>query len=158
MKQCDYLLFLKQLPMFNEVPLSIVETLLKNGTFISGSSSQSPSFLHSQSVYIVLKGSVRFMDSRLPEGSKTVALWEKGDVFPIDEKGEMYLSPFISVQAASDILILNIPYRIFKKMMSYNSRLQMNFLAMLQQNVFCSYQLFLRYLHTSQDENAESGS
>lgn len=158
MNQCDYLLFLKQLPMFNEVPLSIVETLLKNGTFIRGSSDQSPSFLHSQSVYIVLKGSVRFIDSRLPEGSKTVALWEKGDVFPIDEKGGLYLSPFIAVNATSDILILNIPYYIFKKMMSYNAQLQMNFLAMLQQNVFCSYQLFLRYLHTSQDENAESGS
>lgn len=124
MNQCDYLLFLKQLPMFNEVPLSIVETLLKNGTFIRGSSDQSPSFLHSQSVYIVLKGSVRFMDSRLPEGSKTVALWEKGDVFPIDEKGGLYLSPFISVNATSDILILNIPYYTFNKMMSYNPQLQ----------------------------------
>ncbi|MDO3662303.1 Crp/Fnr family transcriptional regulator [Bacillus sp. C28GYM-DRY-1] len=158
MNQCDYLLFLKQLPMFNEVPLSIVETLLKNGTFISGTSDHSLSFLHSQSVYIVLKGSVRFMDSRLPDGSKTVALWEKGDVFLIDEKGGMYLSPFISVNATSDILILNIPYYTFNKIMSYNPQLQMNFLAMLQQNVFWSYQLFLRYLHTSQDENTEPGS
>ncbi|MGG1246228.1 Crp/Fnr family transcriptional regulator [Bacillus spizizenii] len=158
MNQCDYLLFLKQLPIFNEVPLSIVETLLKNGTFICGTSDHSLSFLHSQSVYIVLKGSVSFMDSRLPDGSKTVALWEKGDVFPIEEKGGMYLSPFISVNATSDILILNIPYYTFNKIMSYNPQLQKNFLAMLQQNVFWSYQLFLRYLHTSQDENTEPGS
>ncbi|MCY8425538.1 Crp/Fnr family transcriptional regulator [Bacillus vallismortis] len=158
MNQCDYLLSLKQLPMFNGVPVSIVETLLKNGTLISGSSDQSSSFLHCQSVYVVLKGSVRLMDSRLPEGSKTVALWEKGDVFPVDEKGGLYLSPFISVNVSSDVLILNIPYYIFKKMMSYHPQLQMNFLAMLQQNVFCSYQLFLRYLHTSQDENAKPGS
>ena len=65
MNQCDYLLFLKQLPMFNEVPLSIVETLLKNGTFIRGSCDQSPYFLLSQSVYIVFKGSFRFMDTRV---------------------------------------------------------------------------------------------
>ncbi|MEC3839635.1 cyclic nucleotide-binding domain-containing protein [Bacillus amyloliquefaciens] len=155
MNQCDYLLYLKQLPMFNEVPLSIVAALLKNGTFIRGSS---PSFLHSQSVYIVLKGSIRFKDSRLPEGSQTVALWEKGAVFPVDEKGGLSLSPFISVNASPDILALYIPYSIFKQMMSYHPRLQMNFLAMLQQNVFCSYQLFLRYLHTSQDESAEPGS
>lgn len=122
MNQCDYLLFLKQLPMFNEVPLSIVETLLKNGTFIRGSSDQSPSFLHSQSVYIVLKGNIRFTDSRLPEGSQTVALWEKGDVFPIDEKGGLSLSPFISVNASPDILVLHIPYSIFKQMMSYHPR------------------------------------
>lgn len=109
MNQCDYLLCLKQLPMFNEVPLSIVAALLKNGTFIRGSSDQSPSFLHSQSVYIVLKGSIRFKDSRLPEGSQTVALWEKGAVFPVDEKGGLSLSPFISVNASPDIT----PYSIF---------------------------------------------
>lgn len=34
----------------------------------------------------------------------------------------------------------------------------MNFLVMLQQNVFFSYELFLRYLHRSQDENAEPDS
>ncbi|MCR9039848.1 Crp/Fnr family transcriptional regulator [Bacillus sp. L381] len=159
MNQCDYLLCLKQLPMFNEVPLSIVAALLKNGTLIRGSSDQSPSFLHhSQSVYIVLKGSIRFKDSRLPERSQTVALWEKGAVFPVDEKGGLSLSPFISVNASPDILALNIPYSIFKQMMSYHPKLQMNFLAMLQQNVFCSYQLFLRYLHTSRDESAEPGS
>ncbi|RDY90508.1 Crp/Fnr family transcriptional regulator [Bacillus amyloliquefaciens] len=158
MNQCDYLLCLKQLSMFNEVPLSIVAALLKNGTLIRGSSDQFPSFLHSQSVYIVLKGSIRFKDSRLPEGSQTVALWEKGAVFPVDEKGGLSLSPFISVNASPDILALNIPYSIFKQMMSYHPKLQMNFLAMLQQNVFCSYQLFLRYLHTSRDESAEPGS
>ncbi|MEC1752511.1 cyclic nucleotide-binding domain-containing protein [Bacillus mojavensis] len=158
MNQCDYLFFLKQLPMFNEVPLSIVETLLNNGTFIHGSCDQNPSFLHSQSIYIVLKGSIRFIDSRLPEGSQTVALWEKGDVFPVDQKGGLFLSPFISVRTSEDILMLNIPFYILKKIMSYYPKLQMNFLVMLQQNVFFSYELFLRYLHRSQDENTEPDS
>lgn len=103
MNQCDYLLFLKQLPMFNEVPLSIVETLLKKGTFIRGSSDQSPSFLHSQSVYIVLKGNIRFTDSRLPEGSQTVALWEKAMCFRLMKKaGSLYR-----------LLSQSMPHRIF---------------------------------------------
>ncbi len=91
MNQCDYLLFLKQLPMFNEVPLSIVETLLKNGTFIRGSSDQSPSFLHSQSVYIVLKGNIRFTDSRLLKGRKPLRCGKKAMCFRLMKKaGSLY--------------------------------------------------------------------
>lgn len=114
MNQCDYLLFLKQLPMFNEVPLSIVETLLKNGTLIRGSSDQSPSFLHSQSVYIVLKGSIRFMDSRLLKDRKPLRFWKKAMCFRLMKRRAVFIA-FISVNASQDILILNIPYYIFKK-------------------------------------------
>ncbi|MCY8913573.1 Crp/Fnr family transcriptional regulator [Bacillus atrophaeus] len=158
MNQCDYLLFLKHLPMFNQVSLPIVETLLNNGKFIRCSSDQSSSFLHSQSVYIVLKGSIRFIDSRLPEGSRAIAFWKKGDVFPIDQNGELLLSPFISVKTSEDTLVLEIPFYKFKKIMTYHPQLQTNFLVMLQENLFFSYQLFLRYLHTSQDENVTPDS
>lgn len=42
--------------------------------------------------------------------------------------------------------------------MTYHPQLQTNFLVMLQENLFFSYQLFLRYLHTSQDENVTPDS
>ncbi|ASB89084.1 Crp/Fnr family transcriptional regulator [Bacillus sonorensis] len=155
MDRFDYLIFLKNLPMFLGVPLPIIKRLLKNGKVIDiASSRHTRSFLHSQSVYFVLKGEVLFADKRLPEDSRIIAEWEKGDVFPIDQKGEPFLSPFISVKTAADTTVLEIPFTIFKKMMTYNQQLQMNFLKLLQQNLFFSYQLFLRYLHSSQ-ENAE---
>ncbi len=112
MNQCDYLLFLKQLPMFNEVPLSIVETLLKNGTLIRGSSDQSPSFLHSQSVYIVLKGSIRFMDSRLLKDRKPLRFWKKAMCFRLMKKAgciyRLYLSQCLSRHSDTQYPLLHI--------------------------------------------------
>ncbi|MED2944363.1 Crp/Fnr family transcriptional regulator [Bacillus swezeyi] len=152
MNRFDYLLFLKNLPMFLGVPLPIIKRLLKNGKVIDVVSSHPPrSFLHSQAVYFVLKGEVHFTDRRLPEESRTIAEWEKGDVFPIDQKGEPFLSPFISVKTAAETAVLEIPFNIFKKMMTYNEQLQLNFLILLQQNLYFSYQLFLRYLHSSSE-------
>ncbi|MFN2747347.1 Crp/Fnr family transcriptional regulator [Bacillus sp. z60-18] len=154
MDRFDYLLFLKNLPMFFGVPLPIVKKLLKNGKVIDIASSRpSRSFLHAQAVYFVLKGEVQFSDRRLPEEARTIAEWEKGDVFPIDQKGEPFLSPFISVKTTAETAVLEIPFHIFKKMMTYNKQLQVNFLILLQQNLFCSYQLFLRYLHSSSEDD-----
>ncbi|MGR3206758.1 Crp/Fnr family transcriptional regulator [Bacillus glycinifermentans] len=153
MDRFDHLLFLKNLPMFLGVPLPIIKRLLKNGRVIDiGSSRPCRSFLHSQSVYFVLKGEVYFADKRLPEESRIIAEWEKGDVFPIDQKGEPFLSPFISVKTTADTAVLEIPFTIFKKMMTYNHQLQMNFLKLLQQNLYFSYQLFLRYLRSAPED------
>nr|BAC02730.1 hypothetical protein [Bacillus licheniformis] len=155
MDRFDYLLFLKNLPMFLGVPLPIIKRLLKNGKVIDIQPSQhSRSFLHSQSVYFVLKGEVHFSDRRLPEESRTIAEWEKGDVFPIDQKGEPLVSPFISVNTAAETAVLEIPFHTFKKMMTYNRQLQTNFLMLLQQNLYFSYQLFLRYLNSSVEDDA----
>ncbi len=98
MDRFDYLLFLKNLPMFLGVPLPIIKRLLKNGKVIDIQPSQhSRSFLHSQSVYFVLKGEVHFSDRRLPEESRTIAEWEKGDVFLLIKKANLsYLRLFQS--------------------------------------------------------------
>ncbi|MEC1242349.1 Crp/Fnr family transcriptional regulator, partial [Bacillus paralicheniformis] len=68
--------------------------------------------------------------------------------------GEPFVSPFISVNTAAETAVLEIPFHTFKKMMTYNRQLQTNFLMLLQQNLYFSYQLFLRYLNSSAEDDA----
>ncbi|MDA7027933.1 Crp/Fnr family transcriptional regulator [Bacillus sp. CLL-7-23] len=149
----DYLLFLKSLPMFLGVPLPIIKKILKNGKVINLTApNHSRSFLHSQSVYIVVKGAIHFLDRRLPDQFRTIAEWKKGDVFPIDQKGEPFLSPFISVKTSTETTVLEIPLTICKKMMTYNHQFQVNFLVLLHRNYSFSYQMFSRYLYSSLED------
>ncbi|BAB03948.1 Crp/Fnr family transcriptional regulator [Halalkalibacterium halodurans] len=156
MERFRYVFFLKNTPIFLGVSLPIIKKLMKHGKLIRlTSQTDSGSFLHSQSIYIVLKGSLLLVNQvHHAKTTKTIASWGEGDVFPFDEKGAIFASPHMSIQSASHTILLEIPFSNFKHMMTYSSQLQMNFLVLLQKNISLFYQLFLRYLHPS-SENGE---
>lgn len=88
MERFRYVFFLKNTPIFLGVSLPIIKKLMKHGKLIRlTSQTDSGSFLHSQSIYIVLKGSLLLVNQvHHAKTTKTIASWGKEMYSPLMRK------------------------------------------------------------------------